>query len=732
MTAVPPPPSSPSTPPDPAPAAVSVVVLTKNRLAKLTRCLERLLPQLSGADEVVVADTGSTDGTVERFADPPARVRFFRFAGEGSWAEARNFAVDRAANPLVAFLDDDCYVAPGWVERGRTGLAHADALGGLVVLHGDLALPPDWDPENGWLVGISVPGHRGPEAGRYFYPYTSNLWLRGEVARAERFQELGGEFAEREGARYVAGREDAELWRRLRVRGRRTAFDPGLVVEHHVEADRFATAYLRERAERDGEAWARREGRAEDLAHVAYGWWTHAVPQGAAERTRPRAAFHALMRARQRAALRALSEKIAEEKLRTTHAADAPGALKLRTNALLEQGVRFAWHRAKDLARKTALALDPPRRWNPPEVAPERVSVCAFAFLGDLVLLQAMLRGLAAARPGLALQLIAPPASREIFRDFEHSLPGFRLEILPTETRARAAMREFLAARFAEFQPQAILAPYLHDPWGSALVRLVHSLPKTAPLVAFAGDVELRRRIDVERIPRTVAKDLTIHEIENLRRLFADARLPADPLPAAIEPRAEALDAMRRTLDPEASPLVAINPDAGKPNKEWTDEAWAETIAGLAARLPARRFVVNLSRPRPELEARLETLEPAARERTRLLRGEPLDRLIAALSLCESIVTVDAGPQHLAHALGVPSLTLYGPMDERRWADAFARPIHRTIRGGMFDLTPEETRGLPENHLMRLIRPERVVAAATEPEGNRAVVDPPADFNLRH
>ena len=134
----------------------------------------------------------------------------------------------------------------------------------------------------------------------------------------------------------------------------------------------------------------------------------------------------------------------------------------------------------------------------------------------------------------------------------------------------------------------------------------------------------------------------------------------------------------------------------------------AESIAGLLGRLP-HVLLVNLSRPRPELE---ERVRDSAREdpRVQWLRAVPLERLIAHISLCEGLITVDAGPQHLAHALDVPSLTLFGPMDERRWADRWARPMHQTLRGGPFDLTPEERRGLPENHLMRLIEPEALLA----------------------
>jgi len=168
-------------------------------------------------------------------------------------------------------------------------------------------------------------------------------------------------------------------------------------------------------------------------------------------------------------------------------------------------------------------------------------------------------------------------------------------------------------------------------------------------------------------------------------------------------------------------PLVMLNPAAGQAQKEWTDAKWA-LLAGRIVESTDWRLVVNASRPRPELEAALRKLPGS--ERICRLRAAPLDELVAWLSLCRALATADAGPQHLAHALGVPSVTLYGPMDERRWADYWKRPLHRTVRACAFDLTPEERRGLPANHLTALIEPEAVLAHLRELLAAESALDP--------
>ncbi|MBI1784427.1 glycosyltransferase family 9 protein, partial [Candidatus Sumerlaeota bacterium] len=285
--------------------------------------------------------------------------------------------------------------------------------------------------------------------------------------------------------------------------------------------------------------------------------------------------------------------------------------------------------------------------------------------------------------------------------------------------------REILHQWILKVRPRLIFAPYLHEPWGSAFVRLVHSIRQPEiPIIGFDQDTGLARRLDQERIALRIHKVMQEHESRNLERLVAGEisspggaprfefpEFKSESRPAKIEPELGALERMkawRAGLPPEKSgrPMLMLNPDAGYAQKEWPDESWAELIGLLSDALP-HLFVMNFSKPHPQLEG-LIAANPALKSRVEPLRNAPLENLIAAMSLCEGIVTVDSAPQHLAHALGVPSLTLYGPMDERRWGDRRGRPIHQTIRGGNFDLTPEELRGLPENHLMRLITPRKL------------------------
>ncbi len=86
---------------------ISVVIPTYNRAALLPETLRRVLAQTSPAEEVILVDDGSTDGTAEMVAAIfGPRVTLRRIANSGDLA-ARNHGIAAATGDLVAFCDSD-------------------------------------------------------------------------------------------------------------------------------------------------------------------------------------------------------------------------------------------------------------------------------------------------------------------------------------------------------------------------------------------------------------------------------------------------------------------------------------------------------------------------------------------------------------------------------------------------------------------------------------------------
>ncbi len=97
---------------------VSVIIPTLNESAYLPLLLGALAAQTRPADEIIVADAGSTDGTPEL-----AQARGARVVGGGIPAVGRNAGAKVAKGELLLFLDADVVPPPDFLERALTEFA---------------------------------------------------------------------------------------------------------------------------------------------------------------------------------------------------------------------------------------------------------------------------------------------------------------------------------------------------------------------------------------------------------------------------------------------------------------------------------------------------------------------------------------------------------------------------------------------------------------------------------
>src|SRR5215469_7034575 len=121
---------------------LSLIVACLDARPVLVRCLESIARQDHPDVELIVADGGSTDGTVELLkalkAAPVISYQWFSAPDDGI-ADAWNKAVERVSGAWVLFLGaDDVLAAPGTLSRAAERLAALPAA--ARVAYGQVAL----------------------------------------------------------------------------------------------------------------------------------------------------------------------------------------------------------------------------------------------------------------------------------------------------------------------------------------------------------------------------------------------------------------------------------------------------------------------------------------------------------------------------------------------------------------------------------------------------------------
>jgi ADP-heptose:LPS heptosyltransferase len=109
-------------------------------------------------------------------------------------------------------------------------------------------------------------------------------------------------------------------------------------------------------------------------------------------------------------------------------------------------------------------------------------------------------------------------------------------------------------------------------------------------------------------------------------------------------------------------PLVGIGLGAQDLSKGWTIDGFADltsTLAGGNVQVVLFRFPGEL-----ELENRFLALTGAAT----VVEWEGDRRFLGMLELCDVFASADTGPSHMALALGVPRVTVFGPTSAVLWS----------------------------------------------------------------
>ena len=327
-----------------------------------------------------------------------------------------------------------------------------------------------------------------------------------------------------------------------------------------------------------------------------------------------------------------------------------------------------------------------------------RVLVRATNWLGDAVMSLPAIREIRRVLPHAHLAVLARPWVADLYareRAIDRVIPYPALKGL-------GARRAFAARLRAEDFDTAIL---LQNAFDAALVAWLAAIPERIGYRRDGRGPLLTCAIAVPE-PGDIPRHERFYYLELLRRAGMIERLPADDairldgIEAAREAGVAQLAALGVT-----GPVIGVSPGAAYGNaKRWLPERFAEA----ALRLGMATLVFGSQAERPLCEEVAGKIGNA-----RNLAGETtLRQFIDLAAVCTLFLTNDSGAMHVASALGVPTVTVFGATDDTTTGPT--GPLVRVVREHT-ECSPCLLRECPIDHrCMTRVPASRVVAAANE------------------
>jgi heptosyltransferase I len=186
--------------------------------------------------------------------------------------------------------------------------------------------------------------------------------------------------------------------------------------------------------------------------------------------------------------------------------------------------------------------------------------------------------------------------------------------------------------------------------WSGARVVYGAAEPRESPASLWYTRKVVARGGHVIEQNLSVAQGLSEHEMESPGEFYCD--LPRDP-------QAE-LRIGQRLGELGIEEFAILNPGAGWGAKRWPAERYGEVARGLADQ--GLRSILNYG---PGEEELVRTAEAASAGTARAMRCS-ITELIALTRRARLFIGGDTGPLHLAAALRVPVVGIYGPTDPVR------------------------------------------------------------------
>ena len=313
------------------------------------------------------------------------------------------------------------------------------------------------------------------------------------------------------------------------------------------------------------------------------------------------------------------------------------------------------------------------RKGVPKDWIPKRILVIKLDHVGDVLLATPVFDNLRQAYPNAELHALAGKWSRVILENqpavdevIEYNSPFFCRTEQPT--RLLETVQLYLRLRREKYE----LVVELRGDWRTVCSALLRVAPKQIGRAA----LQVANKLGFSRFSGTHE---TTRNLDVLNRAGIPTPVQTPTFPVTAEDKKWAADflaargvhaAQRGTDPPTREPLIAIHPGSPVALKRWRPERYAKLADWLVAQKRAKIIFVGVDAEMPII-AEIQAL---MREKSFNIAGKTsLTQLASILQLCQLFIGNDSGPMHLAAAVGIPTIGLYGPGDPGRFGPVGAQ-----------------------------------------------------------
>jgi heptosyltransferase-3 len=289
---------------------------------------------------------------------------------------------------------------------------------------------------------------------------------------------------------------------------------------------------------------------------------------------------------------------------------------------------------------------------------PHRVLCIKLKHIGDVLLMTAAIRAVRRAWPSSRVAALVPRGTEGVLEGNPDLDAIFSLDRgggIPGDLRIIQTMRRYAPDVVLEMgggDREAVLG------WLSGARLRVGVAPR--------GSGQWRRLLLTRTVPWGGRRHTVEMNLDMAGALGIDTRDCRPVLVVQPETRTRMVTRLESLGAAAGRPLVVVHPVSRWLFKAWPEAGCAETIAAMVRRRMAIVAVTSGPEER-EAETAHRIVARAAVPVINLVGQTTLTELAAVLERAALFVGVDSAPMHMAAALGVPVVALFGPSGEHHW-----------------------------------------------------------------